>query len=379
MTDPESWAKIVYSLWLLQEEHQRMPAADDARAIVERVTGHPMLLGGPTEIFSQRMPAYSPAHGEDDLAPIDVLYGHYDPQHLLVVCYVNRIRADAGRYAAAVQDLLTIVRIHEYAHAVVHTGLDLRRIEDQLSIFGVWDITDWNSFRASRDQAFVALDENSHELLAQAITWACLCHETAQVRSKHLPEIFLAVEARQPPPHRLSPHIRQRASSACWPLVLSTARGEIDDKRGSAFSMTEGLAALIAQTGKRNALTELPHDDPLAPMITELQRRLATADIPSPKTNTEANRLELLLLQKQHTELRMYKETAHHRPHFHIEYKNEFEATYALDSFERLAGYMPRKYEDHILGLAKENQNQLVGRWHSLNGPAKLALPQDDA
>ena len=89
--------------------------------------------------------------------------------------------------------------------------------------------------------------------------------------------------------------------------------------------------------------------------------------------------MKLLVLRRECAELRMYKEAAHHRPHFHLEYKSEFEASYSLDNFERLAGYMPRKYEDVILQIARANQTQLLERWRSLNGTARVGLPASAA
>ena len=74
----------------------------------------------------------------------------------------------------------------------------------------------------------------------------------------------------------------------------------------------------------------------------------------------------------------MYKESAHRRPHFHLEYKMEHEASYALDNFERLAGWMPLKYEETILPFARAHQGQLIERWHSLNGTVRIALPANE-
>ena len=85
---------------------------------------------------------------------------------------------------------------------------------------------------------------------------------------------------------------------------------------------------------------------------------------------------ELLVLRKQHTELRMYKESTHGRPHFHIEYKKEFGASYALDTFERLAGQMPRRYEDAILREARDRHDELLKTWAQLNGPVQCIAPE---
>jgi hypothetical protein len=56
----------------------------------------------------------------------------------------------------------------------------------------------------------------------------------------------------------------------------------------------------------------------------------------------------------------------HQRPHFHIEYKREYSASYAIDTLERLAGQMHPKYEEKLLVWAGHNQNLLLEIWDSL-------------
>lgn len=377
MSDAANWATAIRAADVLLHGRSISPVADDARIIVERVTGQVMILAGPAEVFSQRMQAYTPAPGESDLAPIDVLYGHYDPERLLIECFIRRISDDARLYGAEVNDLLTIVRLHEYAHAVFHTGVHIRCVETQLGTFGAGDTTDWGPFRAARDQAFASLDESSHELLAQAITWACLCHESLQAWSDRLTETFLALEAKQPSRYRLPSKVKLRASSADWPLVLRAMRQEARVHQDSGFRMTESLAELIVQTGAPEITDDLPSDDPLVPNVSQLQQRLAVCESTSLGGSANEDASKLLIQRIGYIELRMNKEdTKHRRPHFHIEYKKEYAASYAIDSFERLAGYMPRKYESPILSWAMEKQEDLKKKWESLNGPVRCALAE---
>jgi len=63
----------------------------------------------------------------------------------------------------------------------------------------------------------------------------------------------------------------------------------------------------------------------------------------------------------------MRAERNHGRPHFHIEYKREYSASYAVDTLERLAGNMPRKYEKPVLQWASQRQQWLVDTWENLN------------
>ncbi len=378
MSDSENWASNIPLLDSVLG-HRAAAKVDDARLMAERLTGNVMLCSGPIEMFSQRMPTHSALPAEENLAPIDVLYGRYIPEHLRVEIFVNRIRADAPRFDVRFLDLLTVVRIHEYAHAVVHTGVDVGCVEEQLGTFAAEGTTDWKSFRANRDRAFSALDDESSELLAQAITWACLSQEPASSRSQRLIETFLALEERQPPRYQLPPEVKQRARLADWGVVLRAARGELDLYRGPSFKLANGLAGLITQTAEPRSSMETPRNDTLAVVAAELQQRLATVDLASQELDPGRKTIERMILRKECIELRMYKEAAHRRPHFHLEYKKEFEASYALDNFERLAGYMPRKYEDVILPIARANRNQLTQLWYSLNDTVRITLPKDSA
>ncbi len=72
------------------------------------------------------------------------------------------------------------------------------------------------------------------------------------------------------------------------------------------------------------------------------------------------------VIRMGHTVIRMRGDDNHQRPHFHIEYKQEYSASYAIDTLERLAGQMPSKYEEKLLGWASHNQNLLLRIWDSL-------------
>src|SRR5437867_1746655 len=246
MNDSENWALALRTLSKLQGESP-MRTVDKVPETVEQLTGNTVFCGGPTETFSSRMPAFSAVPEEEASAPIDVLYGRYDPTHLQIEIFIERIRLDYRLFGCELIDLLTVVRMHEYAHSLVHSGIDVRDIQAQFGNFNSEGTTDWKSFKTNRDQAFSTIDDSAHELLAQAITWACLCQDTD---SQSLAETFLALEARQPRMYRLPPHVKLRAYSADWPLILKAARGEIDAYRGPGFSLADGLVALIEETAK---------------------------------------------------------------------------------------------------------------------------------
>jgi hypothetical protein len=271
------------------------------------------------------------------------------------------------------------VRIHEYAHAVVHLGVDIWDATDHLEVFGQSGTTDWGPFRTERDKIFASLEPEVHELLAQAITWACVCRMSTELKSDRLVETFVALEARQARAYRLAPEVQKAAIQAGWPLVLRAARGEVTAHRSGSFGMREGISAIIVRTANVDSDPEAATDDRLEPLAREIQRTLADRDTTPGSTDPDAMHLKFLYARKDHVELRMHKEAAHARPHFHIEFKQEFAASYALDSFERLAGYMPRKYEEPMLAVARARQHHLLELWRSANGPVRYAVHGDGA
>jgi Domain of unknown function (DUF4160) len=77
--------------------------------------------------------------------------------------------------------------------------------------------------------------------------------------------------------------------------------------------------------------------------------------------------LKQLLGQVDHVYVRMRQEPNHQRPHFHVEHKNEYSASYAVDTLERLAGEAPpRRIEKAILTWAAREQQNLLDIWKGL-------------
>lgn len=91
--------------------------------------------------------------------------------------------------------------------------------------------------------------------------------------------------------------------------------------------------------------------------IAEAVRREALA-----KKRTKAK----LVKQLFHVRLVIRKEQNHARPHFHIHFKSQFSASYAIDTLERLAGSLPRRYEEEMLNWARANKALLLREWIAL-------------
>lgn len=116
-------------------------------------------------------------------------------------------------------------------------------------------------------------------------------------------------------------------------LWMLRVRGyEVDDEEIARFEIElyPDLKELDVKNGR-----EISQKD-----VDELQLELSLVD-PQPNTGSSFNKA--ILFRLEHTTVRMRQEGNHSRPHFHIQYKNQYSASYAVDNFERLAVNIPAK------------------------------------
>jgi len=99
--------------------------------------------------------------------------------------------------------------------------------------------------------------------------------------------------------------------------------------------------------------------------VEDLQRKLAWSEEENRPKRDDV--IELLALKLEHTKVRLRPDKNHWRPHFHVEYKRgEHTASYAIGDRSRLAGYMPRKYEEPVLDWAARMEHALLATWDAL-------------
>ena len=98
--------------------------------------------------------------------------------------------------------------------------------------------------------------------------------------------------------------------------------------------------------------------------IDELQLLLSLAD-PEPKRD-QAFVTKKRFYSLQHTHLSIDHSKTHPRPHFHLRYKNEYSASYAIDNLECLAGFLPRRYEEKMLAWASRHRRSLRLTWDKI-------------
>src|SRR3989442_732422 len=126
----------------------------------------------------------------------------------------------------------------------------------------------------------------------------------------------------------------------------------------SAQATHSGTGMDVLPSDRRDAGTLSEKD------LADLQQRLALVDLCSRARTDET--LEFLVHRLGAIKVRMRLERNHRRPHFHIEYKQEFSATYAVDTLKRLAGHMPSPYERPILEWAASKRLALEAKWNEL-------------
>lgn len=98
--------------------------------------------------------------------------------------------------------------------------------------------------------------------------------------------------------------------------------------------------------------------------IDELQLLFAVVEWESSKDRVFVTKAVIYKLQ--YIKLIILPDQNHDRPHFHIHYKTEHAASYAIDTLELLAGDMPKKYEKPILQWASRKQKSLLSTWNDL-------------
>jgi hypothetical protein len=109
--------------------------------------------------------------------------------------------------------------------------------------------------------------------------------------------------------------------------------------------------------------------------IRNLRARLAKVDERSTRARLARRGIKAKLVQsRDRITLRIYKEKNHRLPHFHIEFKKQYSASYAIATGERLAGDLPKKYEKAMLSWAVENAELLHREWDKLNTDRQLEV-----
>ena len=120
--------------------------------------------GFPSEVTSKKEPPISLTDRSESIV-IDGTLGLYDPSKRKITVFQKGIKRAAKILRARPEDLLQIVRLHEWSHALLHLGLEEAEYKSVLQNNSLW--TDQ---LARLDSWFNALEPNLHETLAQLLT-----------------------------------------------------------------------------------------------------------------------------------------------------------------------------------------------------------------
>ncbi len=180
----------------------------------------------PTEIYSEDQPTFMPRSAEEeDWIPIDVLLGCYRPQNRTIFIFHRNIEHCAThRLHCDVSDLEIVVRLHEYAHALVHLGVFWPEECDVIRDYLRDQETDWKAFLRNRSKAFRSLQSDAHEFLAQILSWVTIGVFEPISRRNILQELFVTLMRRQPPEYRLSPDMLGKSCYGDPTAMLSWVR-----------------------------------------------------------------------------------------------------------------------------------------------------------
>jgi hypothetical protein len=98
--------------------------------------------------------------------------------------------------------------------------------------------------------------------------------------------------------------------------------------------------------------------------LADLQESFAWIDLMS--APSDGSYIKLLIIQRDHVKLRMRREGNHSLPHFHLEYKKLYSASYQIDPLRCIAGHMPKQYEGKLSEWIVANQKNLLATWNAL-------------
>lgn len=364
----ETDAKLASVLSAIDQVAGFAPLADltpEPSVLLQNRTTTVFLSGGPKERFSDRIIALPPelAGSYADLVPIDLLLGSYDPKNRLITIYVEMIKKIAKRFTWQFDDLLFLVRLHEYAHALVHLGVWQAEVERVLSRLDSSGYTNWGEFLARRDSAFEDLSEEEHEFLAQGVSFTALNGLQGQ-KGFGLRDLFEELENKQPPAYRLSANVKSDIKDIDWSLTLrvSQKEKEVDETLKGTRSTFELLVDLVRSS------SDLETEEYQRDWRVSLDDARAVADLRSEISKIEMGRrpsgdnAELLVERIGELRIEVFSRE-HPPPHFRVICGSE-SANFRIKDGSMINGRLDR-YARVIKKWHKKHRDLLIETWDS--------------
>jgi hypothetical protein len=158
----------------------------------------------PTEIPTEDDPPVKLGE-RTEIIPIDKFLGLYSPDKREILIFLKGIREASDILQVNPKHLETIVRIHEWAHAILHLGVTEK---DRVQILK--DDSYWAVVLESSTGLFKEIEPALHEMLAQILTLYCVQDMKRDSKSdqgrqvlERLEQTFHHLSLRQPPEYHI--------------------------------------------------------------------------------------------------------------------------------------------------------------------------------
>jgi len=318
---------------------------------------------GTQEYFSPKQPSVTSSGGQSsqsDELPIDILFGSYQPTTRRIEMFPKNIDRYAPAFNADFSQLLKIVRLHEYAHALVHLGTEVESVPPDLGLVDANGNTDWPAFEVARTRQFEAIDTDTHEFLAQALTYAALTKLPNTGSSYGLLDVFDRLEARQPAHYVVPADIKTVISRVNWSLVLNIVRDANEMALAPPGSSQRQIAEALARasTGEFSfALQSSAATDALKVALQAVPASVTSA------TLVADDSMHLLLDTIKGLRVEVYARE-HPPPHFRVSFDNQA-ACFQISDCKRINGKLDR-YRTVIERWHAEHKHDLISTWDNL-------------
>lgn len=357
--------------YVIKQNKNSLITTTHPAVLIQHLTKHVFRPAAPVEFYSQDRPLLPP-NFDEGLVPIDILLGRYFPSDMRIEIYIRNIEHYAkSTFNCEVNNLEHIVRLHEYAHALVHIGITHEKDYEILSDVQKTGKTEWASFLQEWTGEYNTFDKYVHEQLAQLITLLLVRNLEPIGTAQRLEGLFVTLMEKQPNEYILNENMLKKATTAGLTRALIWLRNRQNSTIPDDVPLMGILETIILQEKNDTVFLNINKSD-----AEYLQEKLAEADFHDQVSSSSPELTHLLIKQFDVLKVKINPEyNIHQRPHFHIEYKTEYSASYAINNFERLAGNLPRKYERIVLDWARSKQRHLIDMWNQLkNSTSSLEL-----
>jgi len=203
-----------------------LPRVEHPTILMQAALGETFRPTSPMEVYSDDQPTFAPQSPEQEhWVPIDILLGCYSSKsRIITIFHKNIVQFATAKFNCIPADLELIVRLHEYAHALIHLGLFWKDEPSLIRSYPPGKESDWKSFLRTRSVAFRSLPAEVHEFLAQAVCWITIGMLEPLSHRDELQELFITLMERQPPHYVLGADILGKSPYADPTALISWAR-----------------------------------------------------------------------------------------------------------------------------------------------------------